>query len=76
METCDIIVEKLEKGEIPLSRLEDALSRIAYVRAFLGYKGKEREYGAADAAYVDAALACLFGDKPFEGKSPVKLKRA
>ena len=53
METCDIIVEKLESGEIPMSRLEDALSRIAYVRSFLGYQGKERVYGEADADYVD-----------------------
>lgn len=53
METCDIIIDKIEKGEIPMSRLDDALSRIARVREFLKYKGKEREYGKADAAYVD-----------------------
>lgn len=56
METCDIIVQKLENGEIPMSRLEDALSRIAYVRSFLKYEGKERKYGAVDSAYVDATF--------------------
>jgi hypothetical protein len=33
-------------------------------------------HSTATSLGVDAALACLFGDKPFEGKSPVKLKRA
>ncbi len=56
METCDIIVDKLEKGEIPMSRLEDALARIEYVRKFLGYRGKEREYRAVDSDYVDSVF--------------------
>jgi len=56
METCDIIVEKLENGDIPMSRLEDALARINYVRSFLGYRGKEREYRAADSDFVDSVF--------------------
>ena len=35
METCEIIAERIESGEIPMSRLEDALTRIARMRAFV-----------------------------------------
>ena len=34
LETCDEIVRQLESGEIPMSRLEDALSRIEKLRDF------------------------------------------
>lgn len=48
MEAADRIVEEIEKGNIPMSRLEDALSRIEYVRKFLDYKGMERDYAPVD----------------------------
>ncbi len=53
MEAADLIVRELENGNIPMSRLEDALSRIEYLRNFLGYKGKEREYKPVDVDFVD-----------------------
>ncbi|MBR5553933.1 MAG: hypothetical protein IKV98_08820 [Clostridia bacterium] len=67
METADRIVEEIEKGNIPMSRLEDALSRIERVRNFLNYKGKEREYAPVEKSFpeknykevVDSSIALI-----------------
>ncbi len=62
MEAADRIVEEIEKGNIPMARLEDALSRIEYVRTFLKYKGAEREYNAADPAFVNGVHDKAIGE--------------
>ncbi len=54
MEAADAIVERLESGEIPMSRLEDALSRIEYVRRAIGAWDAIREEKPADPAFVEA----------------------
>ena len=53
MEAVDLIAEEIEKGNIPTSRLDDALARIQYLRDFLSYEGKERRYKPVDSAFVD-----------------------
>ncbi len=53
MEAADIIVEKLESGEIPMSRLEDALSRIEYVRRHIGIWDADRVEMPVDPAFVN-----------------------
>ena len=53
MEAADLIAEEIENGNIPMSRLDDALSRIQYVRDFLQYEGKERKYKPVDYALID-----------------------
>lgn len=83
MEAGDRIVEEIEKGNIPMSRLEDALTRIQYVRDFLGYKGMEREYKEADAKFVDdvwvealeRGIACIRNDIGLLPLSPAKQKK-
>lgn len=49
VETADRIVELLESGEIPMSRLDDALTRINRMRTF-------REKALADKAYDEPSL--------------------
>ncbi len=53
VETADRIVEMIEAGEIPMSRLEDALERIDRMRAFRKKAVQEQRGDAADAAYID-----------------------
>lgn len=53
MEAVDRIAEEIENGNIPMSRLDDALSRIQYLRDFLKYEGKERNYKPADTELID-----------------------
>lgn len=53
MEAADRIAEEIENGNIPMSRLDDALSRIKALRDFLKYEGKERKYKEADPTFVD-----------------------
>lgn len=54
METADRIVEEIEKGNIPMSRLDDALSRIEYVRKHIGLDdAPERTYRPVDSDFVD-----------------------
>ena len=60
MEAADLIVSEIEKGNIPMSRLDDALSRIEYLRNFLGYKGMEREYKPVDVDLVDRVYGEAF----------------
>ncbi len=54
MEAVDVIVEKLESGEIPMSRLEDALSRIEYVRRALSAWESDRQEKPVDPQFVNA----------------------
>ncbi len=42
LEACDEIVKQLESGEIPMSRLEDALSRIAKLREYIDEHKEKR----------------------------------
>ncbi len=49
VEAADAIVDKLESGEIPMSRLEDALSRIQRMRDF---RDSHREHDAPDPAFA------------------------
>lgn len=53
MEAGERITEMLEKGEIPMSRLEDALSRIERVRKFLGIMDHDRVEMPVDKKFVD-----------------------
>lgn len=52
MEAADRIVEQLEKGEIPMSRLEDALSRIERMRAFRANALANQSYDQPDPAFA------------------------
>ena len=53
MEAGERIVEMIEAGEIPMSRLEDALTRIWRVRQALGMTDSDRKEMPADKALVD-----------------------
>ena len=52
MEAADVIVDQLESGEIPMSRLEDALSRIERMRAFRAKALAEKKYDEPDPVYA------------------------
>ncbi len=54
MEAADKIVELLESGEIPMSRLEDALARIEKMRAFRERALVEKTYDEPDAEFANA----------------------
>ncbi len=55
MEAADKIVELLESGEIPMSRLEDALARIEKMRAFRAKALAEKTYDEPDVDFVNRA---------------------
>ncbi len=54
VEAADRIVELLESGEIPMSRLEDALSRIDRMRSFRGDALKNHTMDTPSAQYINA----------------------
>ncbi len=56
IEAADIIVKELEEGTIPMSRLEDALSRIEYVRRAIGAWDAPRAELPAAPDVVDATF--------------------
>lgn len=60
LEACDEIVKQLESGEIPMSRLEDALSRINKLRAFVD-ENKEKRVNVDPAFVVETAEKVLNG---------------
>ncbi len=53
VEAGDRIVEEIEKGNIPMSRLDDAIERIERFYERLGIVEKTREFPEVDAKYVD-----------------------
>lgn len=53
VEAADVIEEKINSGEIPMSRLEDALARIEKLEAFRNKALEEHSYDEPDAKYVD-----------------------
>jgi beta-N-acetylhexosaminidase len=83
MEAADRIVEEIERGRIPMSRLEDALSRIAYVREQIGAMHETRAFGVADPAFVDTTLtriteegiACIANEESILPLSPERHRR-
>lgn len=52
LDAVDIITEKLQKGEIPMSRLEDALERIYELKRKTGILDKSRNTQCLDAEFV------------------------
>lgn len=56
VEAADVIVRQLESGEIPMSRLEDALSRIDRMKKFREKALKEKKYDVPDSKYADETL--------------------
>ncbi len=62
LEACDEIVKQLESGEIPMSRLDDALSRIAKLREYIDeHKGKRIE---ADKEFINATAEKVLNGAP------------
>lgn len=57
VEAADRIAELLESGEIPMSRLDDALNRIQRMRAFREHAIQTKQGCAPDVSYVDHASA-------------------
>ncbi len=55
VEAADRIVEMLESGEIPMSRLDDALARIGRMRAFRAAALENQTMDRPDPAYLNAA---------------------
>lgn len=53
MEAADAIAEAIEKGEIPMSRLEDALSRINQMRTFREQALKNKVSQTPDVKFAD-----------------------
>lgn len=53
VEACDRIEELILSGEIPMSRLEDALSRIEKMENFRNDALKNKSYDTPDAEYAD-----------------------
>ncbi|MCQ2386746.1 MAG: hypothetical protein MJ078_08815, partial [Clostridia bacterium] len=78
----DRIVEEIEKGNIPMSRLEDALSRIDYMRDFLE-RNKAKSQAPVDSGFVDSTfravtekgITCIRNQKGLLPLSPVKTKK-
>lgn len=60
METADIIEEKIQSGEIPISRLDDALERIKRVREFVA-KNKKAAPENAGELVTETALKAYKG---------------
>ncbi len=58
-EVGDGIVEAIEKGEIPMSRLDDAIERIQRFRDSLGIDEGGRKKPAVDAAFVDETMQTI-----------------
>lgn len=56
VEAADEIVRQLESGEIPMSRLEDALDRIYKMRTFREKALKEKNFDAPDCNFANEAL--------------------
>ncbi len=54
MEAADEIVRQLESGEIPMSRLEDALSRVEKMQQFRKNALKSQSFDKPDGAYATA----------------------
>lgn len=52
LDSVDVITEKLEKGEIPMSRLEDALNRIYELKKMTGILDKKRNTACLDEEFV------------------------
>ncbi len=52
MEAADAIVEKLESGEIPMSRLDDAIARIDRMRAFRAKALTEKTFDDPDPVFA------------------------
>ncbi len=52
LDAIDVITEKLEKGEIPMSRLEDALDRIYELKKNTGILDRKRNTACLDAEFV------------------------
>ncbi len=57
VEAADRIAELLESGEIPMSRLDDALNRIQHMRAFREHAIQTKQGCAPDVSFVDHASA-------------------
>lgn len=55
-EVGDRIVEEIEKGNIPMSRLDDAIERIQRLRERLGMDKGQRVKPAADPDFVDETM--------------------
>lgn len=53
VEAADVIEEKILSGEIPMSRLEDALSRIERMEEFRRKALENRSYDTPDAKFID-----------------------
>ncbi len=52
LDAIDVITEKLSKGEIPMSRLEDALKRIYELKKFTGVLDRKRNTECLDEEFV------------------------
>lgn len=52
LDAVDVITEKIEKGEIPMSRLEDALDRIYELKKMTGILDRKRNTECLDEEYV------------------------
>ncbi len=59
MEAADAIAEKLESGEIPMSRLDDALARIDKMRAFREKALNEKHFDEPDLSYITNELKSI-----------------
>ena len=60
IEAGDRIVEEIEAGRIPMSRLDDAIDRIERFMDRLGIDGGERVRPLADAKFVDSTFENVF----------------
>ncbi len=63
VEAADVICDKLESGEIPMSRLEDALARINKMRAFREnrrYDTPDPEFAARVSRDITRRGVCLY----------------
>lgn len=62
VETADRIVELLESGEIPMSRLEDALARIEKMRSFRETAKKENAMDTPDCDFINQTSQQIIRD--------------
>lgn len=62
LEAGDRIVEEIEKGNIPMERLDDALERIQLFRERLGMTDTDREKKAVDKKSVDDTFRKIIED--------------
>ena len=58
-EVGDRIVEEIKKGNIPMSRLDDAIERIQRLRERLGMDKGERVKAEVDSAFVDHTMKTI-----------------